>query len=57
MRCVTTSEPFPRLPRAQGKKGWSFFSPRSWFGYGKLQEVGVASQAQDERVNSAANNI
>ena len=35
----------------EGKPTWSFFRPRSWFGYGKLQEVGIAST---EQVNSGA---
>jgi len=41
----------------EGKRSWSIFSPSSWFGYGKLQEVGVASQAQDDRVNSGAGGV
>lgn len=28
----------------EGKASWSLFRPRSWFGYGRLQEVGVAQQ-------------
>ena len=35
----------------EGKSNWSFLNPRSWFGYGKLQEVGVAST---EHVNTGA---
>ena len=25
----------------EGKSSWSFFNPRSWFGYGRLSEINV----------------
>lgn len=28
----------------EGKNAWSVFNPRSWFGYGKLQEVGISAE-------------
>jgi tetratricopeptide (TPR) repeat protein len=39
----------------EGKTTWSWVDPRTWFGYGRLQEVGIAGQETPGQVNSAAN--